>query len=199
MERKKRKSLREQFEENYTAVPVSADNARGYRMKYVYYAPWHMWDLPREQLFRRKWMLMYLGVAGFFLNLLSMLRRHELNHMTVGIILCALILCCHVMEFTELIRFLCAPHQTTRMTFREVDRGLNFFPLVRCMGGLVFAGVFLWYGLTGNDASALLPALGYGLAAITGGVIARSYGKIPTAIRENDTLDHYDQEQEEAE
>lgn len=41
------KSLREQFEDDYTAVSIPADNKAGFRITYIYYAPWHIWDLPQ--------------------------------------------------------------------------------------------------------------------------------------------------------
>ena len=35
---KKKLTLRERFEDNYTAVPVPCNNKKGYKMQYIYYA-----------------------------------------------------------------------------------------------------------------------------------------------------------------
>ena len=47
-----RKSLRERFEECYTAVPVPADNEKGFKIKYVYCAPWYIWEFPERCLLK---------------------------------------------------------------------------------------------------------------------------------------------------
>ena len=42
------KSLREQFEEDYAAVPYTDRPGGKVKIRYVYDAPWYRWDLPES-------------------------------------------------------------------------------------------------------------------------------------------------------
>ena len=185
-----RKTLREKFEDNYMAVPVPADNAQGFKMKYVYYAPWYLWDLPEKELKREKTRLALYSAAGLLAFLLSAAQACALNRSPVLFLPCALALCCHVMEFSALLQFAAAKRKTTKMTFEEVDRALRFAPLLRgiCCG--LSAAVCLGALLPGPfSARTAWMAAGLFTAAATAWAVQNRYSRLPVSVEENHSLE----------
>lgn len=188
-----RKTLRQRFEDCYTAVPVPADNARGFKIKYIYYAPWYIWNIPEKALKRRKYELLAFSVAGLCLNIGSMLQNAPLNGSPVLFLPFALALCCHVMEFRGVLQFLTAKYKTTKMTYEEVSHILSAAPLFRGILSGFMAAVCMGYGITGTDKAVMFcTALGYALSAATAGWICRQYASLPLIVEDNDSLNQYE-------
>ena len=57
------KSLREQFEEDYAAVPYTDRPGGKVKIRYVYDAPWYRWNLPESVLKKKKWQMAGASVA----------------------------------------------------------------------------------------------------------------------------------------
>lgn len=184
-----KKTLREIFEDNYTAVPIPANNAKGFKMKYIYYAPWYFWNLPDRALKNEKRLILLCSLAGFLCFLLSSTRVSELNRMPVIFVPCALALCCHVVEFFHLVQFAAAKEKTTKMTFDEVDKALRFFPGLRCAacGFCALACVCLWI-LGYRDSDIIRMPAGFAAAAITAWAVQKRYSRIPHSVAVNHTL-----------
>ena len=183
------KNLRERFEDCYTAVP----NGSGFKMKYIYYAPWYVWDMPEKSLRRQKCAMLLCSIAGLCISLLSAVQRSALNTAPVAFLLFALALCCHVMEFRGLFQFLGARYRTTKMTYEYVNRLLLTAPILRAAFSGALAVMGISAAVTGGMIS-FAAALGYGLSAASAVWVYRLYSRIPVTIEENDSLERYESE-----
>ncbi len=186
------KKLRDRFEDCYTAVPVPAGNARGFKMKYIYYAPWHVWDLPEKQLRRLKWALLLCSAAGLCASLSAMVQRSPLNRTPAVFALCALALCCHIMELLGLVQFVGARYRTTKMTYEEVGGLLSVMPTARAALSGVLTVVCAIHAVLGGGAVSLGMALGFALSAAAALWVRHQYSRIPVKTEENDSLKQYD-------
>ena len=189
------RKLRDRFEDCYTAVPVPDNSRKGFKMKYIYYAPWYVWDMEENLLRNQKWALLMCSVAGAGINVLSAMQKSPQNKMVVLFLIFTLSLCCHVMEFRGLLQFLLAKYRTTKMTYEDVNRILLTAPILRAAlsGVLVIACVF--GAVTGGGMLSGVTALGYALSAVTAIWVYRRYSRIPLRVVENDTLDQYKTQQ----
>lgn len=192
MDKMKRKTLREKFEDSYTAVPVPANNAKGFRMKYIYYAPWYRWDLPKKGLRRVKFAMLISSVVGLLLTLMSMAQSTAVNRMPAVFAPCAMMLCCYIMEFSGLLRFLAAGDRTTKMTYDEVSMILKTFPLIRATVGCIPLAVCMYLAFTDNFVFHAVLALLYGLTSVSALGIGYYYRCIPVAVEKNNNLDVYE-------
>ena len=188
-----RKTFRERYEESYTAVPVPADNKQGFRMKYIYYAPWYRWDLPAKKLWRGKFIMLFVSAAGFLLSLSCMAQRTAVNRMLAVFAPCVLMLCCHIMELSGLIRFFAARARTTKMNYDEVNKLIRTFPMLRAVMGNVPMTVCVYTAVTGErPLFHLAMALAYGALSATAMGITRYYSRIPVCVEANNALELYD-------
>ncbi len=186
----KGKSFKDLFDENYTAVEVPAGNRKGYRIAYCYSGPWYIWDMPKEKLRREKWLEFGLSLLGIGLYLLTGSRRAAVNVSGPGVVSAVLALCIHVLEFSALIKFICANYRTTKMTYQEVDRILGAATGLR---GILLSGTAvtaLVYAVRdGMWSTALLTAAGYFSCAATAFLIHFRYKKIPFYSEKNTSLE----------
>lgn len=187
-----RKTLRERFEENYTAVPIPAKNRRGFRMQYIYYAPWYIWALPEPKLRREKRCILFYSILSLFLFLFSAAQPSALNRSSLVFLPVAAALCCHVAELFALLQFIAAKYRTTKMTYEDVDRVLRFAPPVRvlCCGLCAFA--CLASLIRDFSLRTVCMAAGFGAAAFTAWAVKRRYSRIPLSVEDNHDLQKAD-------
>ena len=60
----KHKSLYERFQEEYLAVKEPCANRNGFRIRYVYYGKWYLWDKPEAELLKTKRMMLLEAIAA---------------------------------------------------------------------------------------------------------------------------------------
>ncbi len=187
------KTLREKFEESYAAVSVPANNKQGFKIRYVYSAPWYVWDVPREKLRREKRKIALFSLVSFLPYLFAVTVPSALNRMPVVFLPSMLALCCHILELSGVVQFLAARYQTTKFTYEEVNRILRFVPLLRA-GGSLFAGAACLYGLAAEQAG--LPAvwmcLGFWLSAAAAWAVEHWYSRLPLSYELNTNAEKYE-------
>lgn len=184
------KTLREQFDDDYTAVSVPADNRRGFKIQYVYCAPWYSWGLPESELKQKKTLLTAMSVGSLLIFLLTGIQWVELNQTFVVEIAGTFALCFHVLELFSIVRFLVSKYRTDRMTYTYIDRMLKVIPLLRGVCLLAAAGTgtcyMLQYPVKLHTAGV---TAGYLFCAIMALYIYNEYRKIPLKTEKNDTLE----------
>lgn len=184
-------TLRDRFEDSYTAVPIPAENKKGYKIEYIYYAPWYYWDMPEKKLIGRKAIICALSAVSLVLFVLAATSgKRELNLKPAVFLPSALALCAHIMEASALIQFAAAKYRTTKMTFNEVRRIMDFAPTARLILTLVTACVCLYCTLRG-EGSAAVTALNFGAAALTLAEL-HLFNAIPMRTEENHALRDHD-------
>lgn len=183
------KSLREQFEEEYAAVPVPAENKRGFTIVYRYYAPWYIWDLPEKILSSKKNLLLMISISGLLVSLAVGVQDTVINKMTVPVIFNIIALCAHVLELFAIVRFRFAKYKTDRMTYQSVNQTLRIAPLIRacCILLAVFTGM---YGMSLQmlDTLAVIVLLGNLICAFLAFYIFYNYRQIPFRTEKNRLL-----------
>ncbi len=183
------KTLRERFEEDYAPVKVPAAGKGGFKIRYVYYGPWYVWDLEEKKLKKKKQLLAAVSGAGLAVYLLAGLQPSGANSFA-GVEAAGILgLCAHVFELSGLFSFLLARYRTSRMTFNQVNGGLLSAPLLRCL----FLGAAAWETVVymsrnTYDRLTFLVAMGY--LACAGGAffIFYQYKKIPVRTEKNNQL-----------
>lgn len=185
-----RKSLRDLFEDSYTAIQVPANNAKGYRMKYVYYAPWYYWDVPGQQLLLEKWTILGSSVFSLVLYLIISLQNTEINYVWYVFAPAALALCCHILEIYGLIQFAASKNPTTRMTYEEVNRIMELAPVGRGMVSALAGAAGLLHVLIATfSMEAILVSVGYLICAGLAWFEVKRFSKIPYRTEKNTTLE----------
>lgn len=189
------KTPQERFEENYAAVEKPANNKEGFKIEYVYYAPWYLWDKPEAELKKCKRVSLGVSILGLACCLFAGAQRCEANTaLWVGVP--ALIgLCAHVLELYGLILFNCAQYRTTQMTYTDVNRLLTLALPLR-IGMMVLTVIACAYylvcgGFSGAGVTALCGFLSSGITAI---YIYRSYRELPLRTERNDTLEELEKQ-----
>lgn len=185
------KTLREQFEDDYMAVRIPADNKTGMKVKYIYYAPWYLWNLPKDVLKRKKWFLAGLSAVGLLLFLLTGVQPCGVNSFimveTGGIFA----LCAYVFELFSIFQFLSAKYRTSRMTYTSVNHTLPVAAFLRGICHLISATGGVLYAVENGFEPLLLPVVtGYLVCACMAFHIFNEYRKIPVKTEENEALSH---------
>ena len=188
------KSLRKRFEDCYTAVPVPDAGARGTKLRYIYYAPWYLWDIPEKALRRRKYELLLSSAAGLGLSLMLMAHRSAIHAIPIVFLAFALMLCCHIYELRGVLQFFAARYRTTKMTYEDVNNILSVAPVLRVIFSCVpVTASVIWFVIFKGERTLLLEALGYALSAALGAWVYLRYHRIPMRTEENDSLKQCDE------
>lgn len=183
------KSLREAFEEEYAAVSVPADNKNGFALKYIYYAPWYIWDLPEKELHLKKQMFVRMSVSSFLLYLIAGLQNAAVNQLAIPVIFGAAALCAHVMELFRVFQFRFAKYKTSRTTYQNINRTLRWAPLLRggCMLITALAGIYCMAVHT-VTLEAVTAVLGYLVCSAAAFHIFKEYRKLSFRTEKNTTI-----------
>lgn len=182
------KSLREQFEEDYEAVPYVAQPGGKVKIRYVYDGPWYIWDIPENLLKSKKQKLTGLSLISLVLFIGTALIPAGLNTWSLTAIAGIFSLAAHVLELFGVIRFLIVPYQTTRMDYNYINGLLRIVPWIRGIC-LLAAGVCGIFYMAGNTFT--LPGLaafaGYLAGAVLAFVLAVQYKNIPFTTKKNES------------
>ncbi len=185
------KSLKERFEEDYAAVRVPAENRNGFKIEYVYYAPWYIWNLPSNALSIKKKFLTGMSLTAFLMFLLSAAGYSALNRYIPFNICTAFILCAFVIELPALFRFSVTKYRTTRMNYSSMDKGIragSLLQLLFCSWGVVTGLSYIArYDFENRD---LLVLTGFLLCAAAGAIIFYEYSRIPVITEKNSEMDN---------
>ena len=185
---KKRKTLRSRFEENYTVVTEPADNKKGYTVRYVYYAPWYVWQVSAEAFRQKKQLLAALEAFSLVLFMAAVLIRSPLNSTPVVYFLTALAFCAQLMELSGVVDFLSAKPRTTQIRYEDIQRRLGFYPMVRC--ALMAAAVLISAGLLAfgqlQGGAWVIP--GFAVCAALAWQVQSMIRGIPMRIEDNDAM-----------
>ncbi|MBR4289020.1 MAG: hypothetical protein IKT52_00035 [Oscillospiraceae bacterium] len=184
------KTLQERFEADYAAVEKPANNKDGFKIEYVYYAPWHLWDLPEAALKKCKRMLLGVSLLGLVFFIVAGIQECEANTRYWVAVPALLGLCAHVVELYGLILFNCAKYRTTRMTYHDVNWCMSFGPVART-GLLLLTGITSGYGvfLYGFSWKALTAWMGFLASAITALYVSRTYRGLQLRTERNTILE----------
>lgn len=187
-----RKTWKERFEENYTAVFKAADNKKGYKAEYIYYAPWYIWDIPKRKLLFRKVGYFLISALGFALLILALAIPHPLNNSTWIVLSGSILICSYVLEARVLIQFLLAGYYATKMTYEDVSKIMKTVPIVR---SVISASLFaVWIdAFARGEGGGLLPICAFLYGTISEFAIYKSYCAIPVRIEDNGKWVEYEE------
>ena len=181
-------SLRQRFEENYVAVDVS--EGEKVKIKYIYYGPWYMWDIPKERVKHGKYMLCFLCILNIVLFAAGSLRETRLNAAVAIEVPCILSLITLMFEIIGIIQFCATGDRFTRMLFHDINMKLRIAPVVHAallaMAILVGAYELLFVSFSGSD---LVVVLLYLCCAFLSASIGIVYRRIPFTSERNRVLE----------
>ncbi|MCD8370443.1 MAG: hypothetical protein LUC94_09020 [Clostridiales bacterium] len=178
------KSLREQFEEEYMPVwEERADAGRG-RVRYVYCAPWYIWDLPEQEWKRKKQQLAVLSIGSLFLLIFAGTRNTYANAMVLVQIAGTCAVGFHVPELFRVIQLLSVKERTSRMNYYHIDHVMKTIPLVRGIL-LLTAGVAGGWATGTREIQDCLVTLCYLLCGIMALCVFKEYREIPFRTEKN--------------
>ena len=196
----KKKTFRERFEENYMAVSVPANNKKGFKVRYVYYKPWHIWDLSQEELKKRKIFLGALVVLSFILYLFAGVPDISMNYDRIVGIPAMLSACAFLFEALGIVQFCVVKHRTTEQNYQDITTKVMFASFARAIL-LGIAGVGCIFNMIrmGFSAGGVFVMFAYCVSAALAVLIHIQYHKIPLKVEDNTTIFEYDTYEEEEE
>lgn len=138
------KSLREQFEEDYKAIPVVCKNGKS-KVKYIYDGLWYVWKIPEDRKLRQKGQIAAASIVSALVPCICGCIHNGINTDPFTVISASCALAFYVVEFFGLIRFLCCGKRAERMTYHSITRALGLIPHIRgillmtaVIGGIVY-------------------------------------------------------------
>ena len=184
------KSSFERFLDEYTAIEVPADNKRGFKVEYVYYGTWYVWDLPVESLKKKKRIIALNCFAGVMATVIAACFHNWINTMryvaipaVLGMLVCFLQTICTG-------RFFFSKNPTSRSNYRAISNGLKVLPIlgcglslftiIACIGYLFFLRVF--------DSQSFIIILLHLVIAVTSISIRKAYCSIGIRTEKNTVL-----------
>ena len=182
--------MRDQFQENYMPVARPANNKKGVKVEYVYYAPWYVWNVPEDQLKRLKWTICLLCGADAILFFAACLMYTWVNYSDLVGIPAMLSICGLLFQVLGAAQFAASPRRTTRMSGKSITNRLTWAPRVRavCLAVAGAAGIYTLIS-SGADLKAVLVVLAYLACAVISGVILMVFKRIPVTSEKNTTAD----------
>lgn len=185
---KKKKGLRSRFEDNYTTVTEPANNKKGYVIRYVYYAPWYVWQVPEEEFRKKKQLLATLELFGVVLFLAAVLLRSPLNNTPWVVFPTALAFCAQLMELSGMVDFLSAKPRTTQIRYEDIQRRLVFYPTVRAVLLLLAVLACVWLLASGSVTEGVWLLPGLMVCAALAWQVQGMIRGIPMRIEDNDAM-----------
>lgn len=187
----KHKSLREKFEEEYTATVEPCDNKQGFKIKYVYYGNWYLWNVPEEQLKALKRKILLLSLLDAVLFILAAALPSDVNAYRLVAFPGIAALLALMLKWIGIFQFLFAKYRTTKSTFEDVGRRIRVWSVIQIAGAaLSFAGCIYYIAAYGFLTTRCVTALFYALSAVVSGIVLHIFRKIPGKVEKNAILDH---------
>lgn len=126
-------SRQEKLESSYAAVLIPGEDGKHGRVKYVYYAPWYVWELSPEERRREKGAMLALELVSLALMLdLAATAGRESNELFFSLPW-TLALCAQIWELTAVARFLAAKERSTVAAFEGVNGVMSAWPAYRAV------------------------------------------------------------------
>lgn len=186
------KTPREKFEESYVAVSVPADNKDGFKIEYVYYDEWFIWNQPEDMLLRTKNTLLAMCLVKTVLFMVLSTVRCTINTALWVEFPATVAFCALIFEIIGAFQFRLAKYRTTRQTYNDVHLKLRTAPVI--YGGLILlsaliSGVYMAAGRFSPVSLAV--AVGYVLCAAISVWELRLYRGIKLKTEHNSNFDKY--------
>lgn len=186
-----KKSRFEKFQEDYTAVIKPASNKRGFKIEYVYYSSWFIWNLPEAELKKRKNIILAACIACAAVYILTAVSKSDFNSLSFVAFPSLFALCALVIEVFGVGQFYCAKYRTTRFIYENSNRRLRICPIVVCVcSAFAAAGCVYYMVIFGGTTDRVFLLFGHALEAVLSYFIYRQYSSIPFTTEENDILNH---------
>lgn len=187
------KSLYERFQEDYTAIVVPASNKNGFKIDYVYYAPWFVWNLPEHELRQKKREILLLTIIELILFSLSAWNPSLLNALAFVAYPSIISMLAFILGMIGVLQFYFAKYRTTKSTFQQANRRITLHVFVHMLASAIAslgcAYYMVCYDFPLSFQNTLL-LFTYGVDAMIAFVVLKQYREIPFTTEKNDTLQH---------
>lgn len=185
------KSLYERFQEDYAAVEVPCDNKKGFRIDYVYFGNWLVWNLPEKELKRRKGLILLEGIASALACFGTAAVPSALNRLPLVAFPAILAICALLIELFGVGHFCLAGYKATKFTYETVNRRMRVYPVCNLIFSAAAAGGCVYYICAyGAAPDRFAVLLGHAVLAVLSFLIRRQYAAIPVTTEKNDALYH---------
>ncbi len=185
------KSPYERFQEEYVAVETPCDNKNGFRIEYVYYANWLVWNLPEKELKKRKRRILLEGVAGALVCLMTAAIPSALNSLPFVAFPAILAICTLLIELFGIGQFFFAKYKTTKSVHETVNRRMRVYPVLTfAFSAAAAVGCTYYTCVYGAAVDRFAVLLGHVVLAALSLMIRKQYTAIPVTTEKNDILHH---------
>ena len=189
----KRKTFRERYEDNYRAVSIPAQNKKGFKVRYVYYKPWHIWDLPYGELKNRKILMGVAFALSLSIFVFAGIQYTPVNFDRFVGIPVMLSVCAFLFQAVGICQFCAYRHKTTDDNYHDVTYKMMFATISGTVL-LYIAAIGCVARMTSDGFSlrGVLVATGYMAAGLLSLYIRKLYREIPYRTEANMSLAGYD-------
>ena len=187
----KHRSLYERFQEEYLAVKEPCANRNGFRIRYVYYGTWYLWDRPEEELRKTKRTVLAEATAAAAAWLLTALCPSTLNSLSFVAFPAIASLCALLLTLFGVGQFCLAGYRTTRSNFEDADRRMRLYvPLYLLSAAAAALGCLVYLLRYGVDLPGAAVLVGNAAQAALAAKIRAQYRRLPVTTERNDTIYH---------
>ena len=180
------KSFRERFEDNYKAISVPANNKKGFKIRYVYYKPWHIWDLSHRDIKIKKRLIGSLFLFSLLFFIISSAQYTKINFDRVVGIATMLSVCALLFEALGVIQFCVSKNRTTEHNYFDTTRKIMFATILHASLLLIAAAGSITCMMTnGFSVSGTMVTCGYCVSAALAIVLRAQYRSIPLRTEAN--------------
>ena len=176
------------FEDEYVAIKAPDDSARGFKVKYVYYAPWYCWDLTPEQFTRQKLRLVLLTCTELFFFVVAGIIPSVGNTSALTAIPGIFAFACFVLEAVGVGQFCFSKRETTKSNFTSTNTKIKAFTVIRAFLVAVTGAASAYASAGAFDSLSILAVLFYSLSVFALILLFNCYSKIRHSVRDNNIL-----------
>lgn len=183
------KSLREQFEEDYAAIPVKKQSGK-YKIRYVYDAPWYVWESSQDQVKQVRQKICIASIGSFLILCLCGCLASGINTEALAVIPMVCSLGLYVIEFFGVLQFCFSGDKTERITYNHIYRTLHIIPVLRSVCLVGAAGASVWLLVKNGGEIQDMIVLAGNITGIAGAVFTwKEFQKISVRLGKNHTVE----------
>lgn len=180
------KTWREEFEENYSAVPTPSQSGSGVKIKYVYSGPWYIWDVSDRQDRHNRITVLLLLILDLFAFLGAGVSRSGLGVVPYVGLPGLLALIPLPFELVGGCAFCMAKRKMTFPSFRLIEFYTRVsFALHGALALLTAIAAAYAMIVTGATIAKGLTVLGFFVSAGSAACLARLFWKLPYVTEKN--------------
>lgn len=183
------------FSENYVAVDKPCNNKNGFRIEYIYFAPWYLWDISPQSLLPYKYSIGAACLLNVIIFFVASIQKTSLNYSFLVEVPATISLAALIFEVLGVIQFCASKKRMNKPEYEGIDFKLRTSPLLHALL-LVLTVLACLYRLIiiSFDSLSFFVTIGYLVCAGMSTFVFLRYRTIDFTTEPNRTLEEYNKD-----